>query len=198
MLVIGITGGTGVGKSTLLNVLEKKGAYIIDCDAVYHDMLRTSDEMTRAIKERFPEAYESGTLDTKALGSIVFEDAEALDQLKKITHPRIVSRVEDMLEKQSQKGTSLAAVDAYGLKESGLSDICDVTVAVTAPDNLRVRRIMARDGIDESYAIQRIRAQKSNEEYAAECDITLENNFASIQEFEKRCEEFINNIIMEG
>ena len=195
MFVIGITGGTGAGKSTLLGVLRDKNAYIIDCDVIYHELLHNSREMNEKLRKEFPSAYTGGKLDTKALGGAVFGDENALARLKGITHPCVVARVKELLADEAAKGTSLAAIDAYGLNESGLDKICDITVAVTAPEEMRVRRIMERDGIDEEYALRRIRAQKQDDEYAAECDVEIVNDFASKEEFENKCRDFIENIL---
>lgn len=195
MLVIGITGGTGVGKSTLLNVLKDKNACIIDCDAVYHDLLCSDKKMNERLAAEFPQVYNGEKIDTKALGSIVFNDESALIRLKKITHPRIVEAVKNILDEEAHAGRKTAAIDAYGLSESGLDRICDITVAVTAPEEMRIQRTMLRDSIDEEYARQRIRSQKSDKEYAAECDLELVNDCASLEEFTNKCEKFINNIL---
>ena len=112
-----------------------------------------------------------------------------------LTDAESTGRVKELLADEAAKGTSLAAIDAYGLNESGLDKICDITVAVTAPEEMRVRRIMERDGIDEEYALRRIRAQKQDDEYAAECDVELVNDFASKEEFENKCRDFIENIL---
>ena len=154
-MIIGITGGTGCGKTTLLKVIEAQGGLVLDCDAIYHKLLRSNKEMLAAIDARFPGVIENGVLNRKKLGAIVFADEQALLDLNAITHSAVKQEVLCQLAKQPK----LAAIDAIALFEGGLAELCDVTVAVTAPTEDRVKRLMARDGISESYARSRIAAQ---------------------------------------
>ena len=158
MTIIGITGPTGSGKTTALNVLVELGAVLLDCDAVYHELTTSCIPMREELRERFgPEIFsEDGQLMRKTLGAVVFGDTQALTDLNEITHRYIRAEVERAISAARVEGRPAVAVDAIALLESGLGDLCDVTVAVTADDELRVRRIMARDGIDEKYARMRI------------------------------------------
>ena len=185
-MIIGITGGTGCGKTTVLHVIRDAGGLVIDCDAVYHDLLETDREMLAAIESRFPGTVEDGVLQRKKLGAIVFNDKAAMADLGRITGKSIRQAVMGLLENRP----ALTAIDAIGLFEGGYNKLCDVTVAVTAPEEERVARLMARDGITEEYALTRIRAQKSPEAYAALCDHTLVND--STQEaFREKCLAFL-------
>ena len=188
-MIIGITGGTGCGKTTLLNLIADMGGLIIDCDAVYHRLLRTDTQMLAAIDSAFPGTVTDGELDRKALGRIVFADPEALLKLNAITHSAVKTEVLRLLSQAPE----LAAIDAIGLFEGGLAERCDVTVAVTAPEETRVRRLMARDGISEEYARARIAAQKSNAEFAACCSHVLENNGAQAL-FQEKCLAFLQGL----
>ena len=154
-MILGITGGTGCGKTTLLRLIEGQGGLILDCDAIYHDLLQWDRALLAAIEGRFPGVVEDGRLQRKKLGTIVFSDRKALEDLNRITHSAVKAQVAARLE----TAPALAAIDAIALHESGLAELCDVTVAVTAPLEDRVRRLMARDGISESYARSRIAAQ---------------------------------------
>ena len=183
-MIIGITGGTGCGKSTLLGELEKLGALVVDCDAVYHRLLKTDAALLAAIEKRFPNTVEDGALQRKKLGAIVFADENALADLNRITHSAIKEEVLRLIA-----GAELAAIDAVGLFESGLADLCGVTVAVTAPTEARVRRLMTREGITEDYARSRIAAQRDNEWFAQRCDYTLENA-DSATDFQSKCLAF--------
>ncbi len=171
--IIGITGGTGCGKTTALTALEALGFHIIDCDAVYHRLLREDHEMLRAIDAAFPGVVVDGQLERKRLGAVVFSNEEALDTLNKTVWPFVY----DAVKAEIAVTDSDCAIDAIGLFESGLSTLCTHTVAVTAPRDERIRRLMAREGISEGYAALRIDAQKGNEDFAARCDITLDNHF---------------------
>lgn len=171
-LIIGVSGGSGSGKSTLSRCLEDRGFLFLDCDAIYHQLLQTDRSMLEAIGQRFPGTVTDGTLDRKKLGAIVFSDSAALLDLNAITHAAVKTEVLRRLE-NCRTG---AVIDAIGLFEGGLAELCDVTVAVTAPEELRVRRLMDRDGISEDYARSRIAAQHSDEWFRARCDYTLVND----------------------
>ena len=88
-MIIGITGGTGCGKTTLLNCIRDAGGMILDCDAIYHELLASDRKMLDAIEGRFPGTVENGTLNRKKLGSIVFSDTAALEDLNRITHSAV-------------------------------------------------------------------------------------------------------------
>ncbi|MBR4971583.1 MAG: dephospho-CoA kinase [Oscillospiraceae bacterium] len=185
-MIIGITGGTGCGKTTLLRCIAEKGGVILDCDAIYHDLLQTDKALLAAIEARFPGVVEDGVLQRKKLGQIVFADEQALQDLNNITHTAVKAQVLRQLASQPK----LAAIDAIGLFEGDLAELCDTTVAITAPVEDRVRRLMARDGISEAYARQRIAAQRSNEAFSALCHHTLEND-GDICAFMAKCLAFL-------
>ena len=192
-MILGITGGTGCGKTTLLNLIRDLGGMVLDCDEIYHRLLISDTTLLQAIEHRFPGTVEDGELQRKKLGSIVFADKQALLDLNRITHSAIKAEVLRQLESKPP----LVAIDAIALFESGLHQLCDVTVAVTAPTELRIQRLMARDGICEDYARSRIAAQPSNEEFSALCDFTLEN-FGESHVFMANCLAFFRKIgIME-
>ena len=184
-MIIGITGGTGCGKTTLLNVIAEKGGLILDCDAIYYQLLTRDNHLLDAIEARFPGTVIDGQLHRKKLGSIVFADANALLDLNAITHSAVKAEVLRMLPSTP----SLIAIDAIGLFEGGLAEHCDITVAVTAPEEARIARLMAREGISREYAAKRIAAQQSNAHFASLCDHTLENN-KEIDGFQAECLAF--------
>lgn len=176
MQIIGITGGSGCGKTTVLYELEKRGALIIDADAVYHEMLETDAPMLTELREAFPTAVKETGVDRKALGGIVFSDPEALKRLNNITHKHIGREIRSRLRSWTMQGGTLAALDAIALHSSGEASLCDWTLAVTAPEETRIRRIMDRDGITREAALRRIRAQLPNEAFEQLCDVTLSND----------------------
>ena len=192
--VIGITGGTGCGKTTALQSLEELGVYVIDCDALYHGLLQTDGELLGAIDAAFPGVVEEGQLQRKKLGAIVFADTEALQRLNGITNRFVTAAVRTEL---AAHGDRPCAIDAIGLLESGLGDLCTHTVAVTAPEEARVARLVAREGIPEDYARLRIRAQKKNEVFAAACGLTIENHFGSAEDFQSYCRSIFSKILKE-
>ena len=186
-MIIGITGGTGCGKTTLLNLIAEHGGLILDCDVIYHELLQTDKEMLSAIEKRFPGCLENGALNRKKLGSIVFADENALLDLNRITHTAVKAEVLRRL----QTAPELAAIDAIGLFEGRLAENCDVTVAVTAPEELRVKRLMQRDGITEGYARSRIRAQHEDSWFREKCDYVLVND-GKMDAFRAECLAFLH------
>ena len=188
-MIIGITGGSGCGKTTLLNLIAEKGGLVLDCDAIYHELLKTDKAMLAAIDARFPGVIEDGQLNRKKLGAIVFADEAALLDLNAITHTAVKQEVLRRLE--STPG--LAAIDAIGLFEGHLAELCDVTVAVTAPAEDRIRRLMARDGISEEYARSRIAAQHPDTWFREKCTVVLENN-SNLDAFATKCLAFLTHI----
>jgi len=188
-MIIGITGGTGCGKTTLLNVIEEQGGLILDCDAIYHQLLKTDRKLLSDIEKRFPGVVENGTLQRKKLGAIVFSDPAALADLNAITHSAVRAEVCRRLA----AGPMLAAIDAIALFEGNLSSLCNVTVAVTAPLQDRVERLMKRDNISEEYAKNRIAAQHDEVWFRQRCDCILENNGTQMQ-FYNKCLAFLQEL----
>ena len=188
-MIIGITGGTGCGKTTALRAVEALGGRVLDCDAIYHRLLQEDKALVAAIESRFPGVTEKGVLNRKKLGAIVFEDEKALQDLNGITHASVKAEVLRILAEKPQ----LAAIDAIGLFEGGLAQLCDVTVAVTAPQEARLARLMAREGISAEYAASRIAAQKPQSWFAQQCDHTLENS-DKIDAFATKCLAFFASL----
>ena len=185
-MIIGITGGSGCGKTTLLEIIREQGGLVLDCDAIYHRLLQEDPALLTAIEARFPGVVEKGQLQRKKLGNIVFSDEKALSDLNRITHSAVKAEVLRLLERHS----GLAAIDAIGLFEGDLAELCDTTVAITAPEEARVQRLMAREGITEDYARARLAAQRSQAEFEALCHHTLEND-RDICAFRAKCLAFL-------
>jgi len=180
-MIVGITGGSGCGKSTALKAITALGGVILDCDAIYHRLLETDTALLNAIEDRFPGTVKENRLDRKALGAIVFTDPAALQDLNAITHAAVKKEVLRLLPE-----TGLAAIEAIGLFEGDLAELCDLTVAVTAPDQMRIARLMAREHISEEYAKLRLSAQRPQEEFVSLCTHHLENN-GTEEEFLQKC-----------
>ncbi len=196
MKIIGITGGTGAGKTTALRALESLGALIIDADQVYHDLTVQSAPMRRDLEAHFGAVYgPDGCLDRKKLGNIVFQDPKALEDLNRLVHHYVGADIDRRLHLAREQGYPAAAIDAIELLGSGLGDKCDVTVAVTAPVEVRIRRIMAREGISEEYARLRAMAQKDEAYFKEHCDYTLENCEESPEAFGIRAGYFFRELL---
>ncbi len=188
-MIIGITGGTGCGKTTLLGAIAELGGTVLDCDKIYHDLLKSDTKLLTAIADRFPGTVKNGVLQRKQLGEIVFSDKAALEDLNRLTHSAVKTEVIRLLT----SAPKLAAIDAIGLFESGLSVLCKPTVAVTAPLEARVQRLMSRDGISRDYAHARIAAQRPQEEFEALCDYTLTND-STPEAFREKCLAFLSEL----
>lgn len=195
MMVVGITGPTGSGKTTALDAVRALGGCVLDLDAVYHGLLKTDQALLAELDARFPGVIKDGELDRKVLGNIVFADKTALQDLNAITGKYILAETDRQLEEARRQGLPLAAIDAINLLEGDLPDRCDETIAVTAPVEIRVKRLMARDQIPEEYARLRISAQQPNEYFEENCGHTLRNGEGPLDEFSHRCTKLLTELL---
>lgn len=195
MTILGITGPTGSGKTTLLRQVEQRGGCVLDLDAVYHGLLKTNQSLLADLEARFPGVIRAGALDRKALGNIVFADQAALADLNTITGHYILAETDRLLEQAERDGTAIAAIDAINLLEGELPQRCTCTIAVVAPVEVRVRRLMARDGVSEEYARLRISAQQPGEYFSSRCDYTLVNDADGPEDFALRCDRLLDTIL---
>ena len=189
-VVIGITGGTGSGKTSALQALEALGGTVLDCDAVYHQALREDETLRRRIRDAFGEVFRGTELDRQKLGSLVFSDPQALERLNGI----IFDYLPGVLRRRME-GRVLVGLDAINLIESGLGELCCRTVAVLAPGEQRVQRIMQRDHIPEEYARLRIQAQKPDSYYREHCTDVLENQEETPEAFREKAEIFFRDLL---
>lgn len=198
MPIIGITGPTGAGKTSLLRQVEKLDGAVIDCDAIYHELLNTNKDLQAALENQFgPLRDENGCIDRKKLGSIVFGNSEQLQILNSIAWKFIIARIETLVQEYQAHGQELIAIDAIALLESSLKDLCQVIVAVIAPPEERVRRIMAREDISEEYAWARVKAQKPNEYFTQNCDWVLVSDSKTAKKFAQKAQRFLKELLAE-
>jgi len=191
-IVIGITGGTGCGKTTALKAIQNNmNGLIMDCDRIYYELLMEDPSLLEAIENRFPGCVENNQLNRKKLAGIVFSDPEALADLNKITHGAVKKEVLRRIE--NAPGGVPLAIDAIELFDGGLAEFCDVTVAITAPEENRIARLMTRDNITREQATARIRAQKPESYFREKCDYVLENNGSQV-DFQRKCFAFFENL----
>ena len=191
-MIIGITGGTGCGKTTALATIAKDfGGLILDCDRIYHELLTQDPSLLAAIENRFPGCVEDGKLNRKKLAGIVFSHPRDLADLNQITHGAV--RKEVLRRMESAPVGIPIAIDAIELFDGGLGELCDVTVAITAPEEDRIGRLMTRDNITREQATARIRAQKPESYFREKCDYILENNGTAL-DFQRKCFAFFENL----
>lgn len=177
MKILGLTGGSGTGKSAACTAFARLGCGVIDADATYRTLCDTCEPMLKEIQNVFGDVFSTdGKLDRKKLGAIVFADAQKLQQLNAITHPYIRQAARDAFAAYSKRGCLLCIYDAPVLFEGQMETLCDKTCAVLAARNTRIARIMARDAITEEYAALRIDAQKDDAFYRERCDYIVQND----------------------
>lgn len=177
MLKIGLAGGSGSGKGRVSSLLALSGIPSFDCDAVYHDLISRDGALSRELSVAFGDAIlsPSGGIDRGALRDAAFHDPKKRKTLNEITHRYVLSELRDWADRAEKQGVSAIVVDAPLLFESGFDRECDLTVAVTAPTELRIERIVARDGITPEAARERIAAQIPDAELSRRADLTIDN-----------------------
>ena len=177
MLTIGLTGKTGAGKSTVALYLREQGCYIIDGDIIARQITEKGSPVLTELQNAFGKDIldENGELIRKQLAERAFSSRECTDILNSITHPAIKKRCEDEIEKAKKEGYKVSVIDAAALLDSSCKDICHKIVVVTAPEEIRLERILRRDGITTEQAMTRIKAQKSDEYYFSNADIIIRN-----------------------
>ncbi len=186
--IIGICGGSGSGKSTFCAALEKNGAVIIDADKAAREITVKGSPVLKKLSEVFGEDIldENGELKRRELASRAFSSEENTRILTEITNPAIIDLCRERAEKAAAEGKNVI-IDAPLLFSSGLNAICDKTVFITAPDSVRIKRIMKRDGISEAEAEKRLSAQKNEMKLNENADVIIENGE------NKNVEELIRN-----
>ena len=178
MLVIGLTGPSGAGKSTVSRLFASFGLPVLNADEIYHALLIPPSECLGELTAYFGREIlrPDGTLDRPALGRLVFDRPEELERLNAISHRHVLREVRRRLRTLRDEGTPAAVLDAPQLFESGADRDCNVIVSVLADAELRLHRILLRDGISPEDAVRRIRAQKSDSFFRSHSDYIIENN----------------------
>ena len=199
LLVIGITGGSGAGKTTMLRCVRARGGVCIDCDALYHDLTKTDNALRAELTEAFGEVFlPNGDLDRTRLGQLVFSDAAQRARLDEITARHVGNAVKQRLAQAEADGVPLAAIDAINLIQSGLGELCRVTVGVLAPEETRLARILTRDGVTRERALARLHAQAPDEFYHKNCGYLLINNADAPAQFALQADALLDQIIKDG
>ena len=198
LLVIGITGGSGAGKTTALEAVRARGGVTIDCDVLYHKLVSESPALRAALTDAFgPVFTPDGQLDRRHLAALVFHDPQRRAQLDAITARHIGAAVQKELRQAEANGVQLAAIDAINLIQSGLGALCRATLGVLAPRDVRLRRILARDHITPEQAEARLDAQVSDAFYEAHCDYLLRGGDMTLAQFRTRAGALLDQIIKE-
>lgn len=180
MLTVGLTGPSGAGKGVIASLFSRYGVPSIDTDAVYHDLLIPPSACLDELKEAFGTEIllPDGSLNRGALASLVFSEGQEkkLTTLNRITHRHILAKTRDILEAYEEKGIPAVLVDAPQLFESGFDKECGFILSVLAPFDLRLARVMARDGLSEEKARARLEASHTDEFFHERSDAVIINN----------------------
>ena len=178
MLTIGLTGKTGAGKSTVASYLKEKGCYIIDGDIIARQITEKGSDVLPLLQKAFGEDIldKKGCLIRKLLAERAFSSKENTALLNSITHPAIKKRCEKEMAFAESQGFRTAVIDAAAILESDCKDLCDKIVVVTAPEEIRLERILNRDSISLQQALTRINAQKDDDYYFSKAHIIIRNH----------------------
>lgn len=177
-VIVGITGQTGAGKSTVCEMLKKYGYAVIDADEIAALITEKGSPVLTQLSMAFGPGTlnEDGTPNRKVLAQRAFSDPSQTALLNSITHPEIVRLIMKKVNGEFWNGYEAVLIDAPQLFESGLSDRCGFIVSVTAPEELRLSRIIKRDGIDEESARLRMSAQYDENFFIENSDVVIQNN----------------------
>lgn len=177
MLVIGLTGNIGCGKSSLSKILRQNSIDVIDADIISREIMDNKSILTE-IFNSFGEQVkrENGTLDRKKLGSIVFTNDEKLIKLNNITHPAIKKEIKKRIEDIKANNRNIVIVDAALLIEGNFLDLVDKLIVITCDEKIQIERIISRDNFTREEAISRIKSQMSQGEKLKFGDYIIDNS----------------------
>jgi dephospho-CoA kinase len=159
MVILGLTGSIGMGKSTAAEVLRRLGVPVHDADRAVHRLLGRGGKAVAAVAAAFPGTVQNGAVDRKALGALVFADKAALARLESIVHPLVRAAKDRFLRLQAARGARLVVLDIPLLFESGGARDCDAVLVVSAPARIQLQRVLGRPGMSRA-RLDAIRAQQ--------------------------------------
>ncbi len=196
VMVIGLTGQTGAGKSTVSGIFVRNGFHLIDADAIARLVVKRGSHCLADLRECFSDTIlcPNGELDRRMLASIAFSDRRKLEMLNTIMYPYIMGEILRMIHRHSQQNHKLILLDAPTLFESRADDFCDLIISVVADAQTRKKRIIQRDGISEEAAQRRMHIQLTEEFFREHSDIVLENN-TSLEDLSSAAQELSAKLI---
>lgn len=198
MLVLGLTGKTGAGKSMVCSLLREKGCYIIDGDLVARQIMETGSPVIEQLKEAFGEdiVKYNGEVDRKLLASRAFASRAETEKLNAITHPAIREKILEEIEIAKIEEYEFCVIDAAALLESEIKNDCSFIAVVFAPMDVRLKRIIERDNMSVTDARRRIDAQREDEFYLKQADIIIIND--GVIDFENEFNKLWSFIVKKG
>ncbi len=195
-LVIGVTGGIGSGKSTVSSFLEELGAPVIDADDISRNLLKPGEKaLTEVVAAFGSELIQgNGQLNRKALGEIVFSDSNKLELLNAIVHKYVAEEIDNRIKCYKAQGFLRIIVDAPLPIEHGFLDLCDIVWTVHADMEIRIKRIMKRNGMTREEAFARINSQISERQYLEIATTVIYNN-ETVERLKREVELQFNKLI---
>jgi len=193
-IVIGLTGPTGAGKSTVAAELEQEGCHVIDADLIARQIVTHPDCIAELKAEYGSDIMDQGSINRRLLAQRAFSSPQNAARLNEITHPKIMKEVIRQIALSQQSGTKAIVLDAALLFESGADQLCTTTIAVTAPLEVRLNRIMKRDSIPMDLAKARIEVQHGNVYYNERAQYVL-NGAICIDAIPAAVERLLKRII---
>ncbi len=193
MLLFGVTGGIGSGKTAVCNFLKEKKVPIIEADPLAKELSNHSPEIRRALVTEFGENVylESGSLNKELLSQLVFSDAGTRERINQIIHPPVFKAILDQVNQFKQKNQSLIGVEAALIYESRMERILNVVIVVTAPMEKRIEWIKSRDGFSQEEILKRVNSQMPLEEKIKHADSVIENDGA-LSDLAEKVDELYN------
>ncbi len=178
MLVVGLTGSIGTGKSEAARQLEALGASIISADEVGHEAYTPNTEAWEQVVAAFGDGIlqEDGEIDRRKLGALVFSNAGQLAKLNQIMHPRMARMVADKIEVLRSQGVGVVVVEAALLFEAGWDSLVEEVWVTDSPDQIVIERLKKRNGLSEEEARKRISSQMDRTERLEKSDIVIDNS----------------------
>jgi dephospho-CoA kinase len=175
MLVIGLTGNLGTGKTELARLLAELGAAVINADELGHKLLQPDDQAYEEIVAAFGKSIlkQSGEIDRQKLGQLVFADTAALTRLNQIMHPRIYEVVKQKIEEHSQAGARVVVLEAALLVEAGWKPLLDQVWVTTAPEATITERLNKARGLSQEQVLERLKAQMPQKEKMKQADVVI-------------------------
>jgi dephospho-CoA kinase len=168
--IIGLTGGIGMGKSTIAAQLEALGAKICNADAIVHALLSGGGAAVAAVEKLFPGVVKNGAVDRAALGAIVFKDKAKLATLEELLHPLVVDAENAFIKREAAKGAKLIVLDIPLLYETGAEERCDAVIVASAPGFIQKQRVMKRLGMTKEKLTSIIESQMPDREKRERAD----------------------------
>lgn len=193
--VVGLTGQSGAGKTTVCEVFRSNSFSIINADTIAREVTQKGTPCLRNIGEVFPECIDSETqeLDRKKTAQIVFNDRDLLKLFNSIMYPYITTKILADIRNLSTCGVKYVLLDAPTLFESRADDFCNYIVSVVADEEIRLKRITERDGISDEMARSRFSSQNDDNYYISRSDLVITNN-SDLEELKKSANEAVFKI----